>query len=87
VERIFNIGDIVYSKKEGPNHQYKVVGVYPLETEEKHFMIIRISQFGLNEFGGFEDRPRMYATEYFYPLSYIIERRVIFEKCILKQKY
>jgi hypothetical protein len=85
LERKFNIGDTVYYKKEGQNHQYEVVGVYPLETKEKHFKLKRIIQFELNDFG--QDRERMYATEYFYPLSYIVERKVIFEKCCLKQKY
>jgi len=85
MNRLYEIGDIVYSKKEGPNHQYEVVGVYPLETDEKYFKLKRVFEFDLNDFG--QNRPRMYATECFYPLSYVIKRKVIFEKCNLSQKY
>jgi len=43
VERFYEIGDVVYSKKEGPNHQYEVVDVFPLETGEKNFVLKRIN--------------------------------------------
>jgi hypothetical protein len=81
LERKFNIGDVVYSRKEGTDHQYEVVGVYPLETEEKHFKLKRIVSFDL-----FENPPRFYSTDYFRPVFWILEREVIIEKC-LEQKY
>jgi len=86
MNRLYEIGDIVYLKKEGPNHQYEVVSVYPIEAKEQHFILKRLFQFDLNDFDN-QNRPRMYATEYFYPLSYVVERKVIFEKCPLNQKY
>ena len=85
MERFYEIGDIVYSKREGPNHRYEVVDVYPLETGEKNFMLKRINGWDPNDMN--PGATRFYATEYFYAMYWIVERKVIFEKCPLKQKY
>jgi hypothetical protein len=85
VERFYEIGDIVYSKKEGPGHQYEVVGVYPIEAGETHFRLKRICNF--DPFDMNPQGERFYCTEYFYAMYWIVERKVIFEKCLSKQKY
>lgn len=78
LERDYDIGDIVYSKKEGVNHQYEVTYVYPLEAGEKYFRLKRICGWDPNDFNN--QAERFYAIEYFYHMPWIVERGVIFEK-------
>jgi hypothetical protein len=42
MERIFDIGDIVYHIREGVNSEFEVVDVYHPEVEEKYFKLKRI---------------------------------------------
>ncbi len=82
MERLYDIGDIVYSRKNGKDYQYEVVGVYPLEAGETHFRLKRLVSFDL-----FENPPRFYSTDFFRPVFWIVDRNVIIEKCLSKQKY
>ena len=78
LERDYEIGDVVYSKKMGIGHQYEVTYVYPLEAGEKHFRLRCIN--GFDPFDMNHQSERMYATEYFYHMPWIVERKLIFEK-------
>jgi hypothetical protein len=80
VERFYEIGDIVYFKKEGPAHQYEVVGVYPIEAGETHFRLKRIANY--DPFDMNPTAERFYSTEYFYHAPYVLKRIIIFEKCL-----
>mgnify|MGYP003403003980 FL=1 len=79
MERLYEIGDIVYSKKQGPCSQFEVVGIYPLETEERHFRLRRITDF--DPFDMNHKAERFYCTEYFYHMSWVATREVLTEKC------
>lgn len=84
MERLYEIGDIVYSKKEGPNSQFEVMEVYPLKTEERHFLLRRINNYDPFDMNPNPQGGRIYSTEYFKPMYWFVCRKVIFEKCLKK---
>lgn len=87
MQRKFDIGDIVYLKKEGLNHQYEVVYVYPIETGEKHFKLKRlISDTFLKVFPELEET-LFRSTENYLHIPFVCEKDVMFEKYKIPKKY
>lgn len=78
MERIFDIGDIVYHVREGFFSQFEVVGVYHLEVEEKYFKLKRINNFDLLDIS--LQGERIYSTDNFKHIFWILERKLLIEK-------
>lgn len=79
MEKKFDVGDIVYEKKNGVQTLFEVVFTYSSETNNRYFKIKRISNF--EYFDVYTKEPFFCSTSYYKLIFWILKREVLIEKC------